>query len=325
MTEPVLKILVPADEAELRLDVFCTHKIEGFSRSFFTKLASSDNITINGKPAKASHKVKPGEQVVIRMACPPPIEAAPEDIPLTIVFEDEHLLVIDKPAGMVCHPAAGNYTGTMINALLHYFEGLKNFSDKLRPGLVHRLDKDTSGLLVVAKTEPALAKLQTALKNREIERIYTAVVWGKLPSAKGEIDLPLGRAREDRKKMKVFGQGQRDALTYYEVQKKYGIGELLRIKLGTGRTHQIRVHLSYFGNPVMGDPTYGGRAKAVQKLTGKNRQLGMRILGTISRQALHATRLSFDHPVTREHLSFDCPPPDDIRAILEILESAQSN
>lgn len=320
MTEPILKILVPTNEAELRLDVFCAHKIEGFSRSFFTKLASSDNITINGKPAKASHKVKPGEQVVIRMASPPPIEATPEDIPLNIVFEDEHLLVIDKPAGMVCHPAAGNYTGTMINALLHYFEGLKDFSDKLRPGLVHRLDKDTSGLLVVAKTESALAKLQTALKNREIERIYTAVVWGKLPSAKGEIDLPLGRAREDRKKMKVFGQGQRDALTYYEVQKKYDLGELLRIKLGTGRTHQIRVHLAYFGNPVMGDPTYGGRAKAVQKLTGKNRQIGMRILGTISRQALHATRLSFDHPVTGKHLSFDCPLPDDIRAIIEILE-----
>jgi 23S rRNA pseudouridine1911/1915/1917 synthase len=325
MTEPILKLTVPVDEAELRLDVFCAHKIEGFSRSFFTKLASSDNITINGKPAKASHKVKPGEQVVIKMASPPPIEAAPEDIPLNIVFEDGHLLVIDKPAGMVCHPAAGNYTGTMINALLHHFEGLKDFSDKLRPGLVHRLDKDTSGLLVVAKTEPALAKLQTALKNREIERIYTAVVWGKMPSAKGEIDLPLGRAREDRKKMKVFGQGQRDALTYYEVQKKYGLGELLRIKLGTGRTHQIRVHLSYFGNPVMGDPTYGGRAKAVQKLTGKNRQLGMRILGRISRQALHATQLSFEHPVTCERLSFECPLPDDIRAIIEILESAQSN
>ena len=317
-----MKIIVPADEAELRLDIFCAHKIEGFSRSFFTKLAASDNIAINGKPAKASHKVKPGELVVIKMASPPPIEAIPEDIPLHIVFEDEHLLVIDKPAGMVCHPAAGNYTGTMINALLHYFEGLKDFGDKLRPGLVHRLDKDTSGLLVVAKTEPALAKLQTALKARDIERIYTALVWGKMPSSKGEIDLPLGRAREDRKKMKVFGQGQREALTYYEVQKKYRLGEILRIKLGTGRTHQIRVHLSYFGNPVIGDPTYGGRAKAVQKLTGKNRYLGMNILAIISRQALHATQLSFSHPATGKRFSFESPLPDDILAVINILESA---
>jgi len=322
MSEPVVKIIVPADEAEIRLDIFCTHKIEGFSRNFFTKLAASDNITINGKPAKASHKVKPGEQVVIKMATPPPIEATPEDIPLNIVFEDDYLLIIDKPAGIVCHPAAGNYTGTMINGLLHYFEGLKDFSDKMRPGLVHRLDKDTSGLLVVAKTEQSLAKLQTTLKARDIERIYTAIVWGKMPSAKGEIDLPLGRAREDRKKMKVFGQGQRQAVTYYEVQKKYSIGELLRIKLGTGRTHQIRVHLSYFGNPVMGDPTYGGRAKAVQKLTGKNRQLGMDILGAISRQALHATQLSFDHPITGKHLSFGSKLPDDINAVIDILELA---
>lgn len=322
MTEPILKITVPADESELRLDIFCAHKIEGFSRSFFTKLAASDNITINGKPAKASHKVKPGEQIVIKMASPPPIEATPEDIPINIIFEDEHLLVIDKPAGMVCHPAAGNYTGTMINALLHYFEGLKDFSDKLRPGLVHRLDKDTSGLLIVAKTEPALAKLQTALKNRDIIRLYTAIVWGKMPSDKGEINLPLGRAREDRKKMKVFGQAQREALTYYEVQDKFPLGEILLIRLGTGRTHQIRVHLSYFGNPVIGDPTYGGRAKAVQKLTGRNRQIGMSILGTISRQALHATQLCFDHPVTGKQLSFNSPLPDDILAVVKALESA---
>jgi 23S rRNA pseudouridine1911/1915/1917 synthase len=320
-SEPVLKITVPDIEADLRLDIFCTHKIEGFSRSFFTKLAASDNITINGKIAKASHKVKTGEQVVIRMASPPPIEATPEDIPLTIAYEDEHLLIIDKPAGMVCHPAAGNYAGTMINGLLHYFTSLKDFSDKLRPGLVHRLDKDTSGLLVVAKTEQTLAKLQTALRARDIERIYTAIVWGKMPSVKGEIDLPLGRSREDRKKIKVFGQGQREALTYYEVQKKYPMGELLRIRLGTGRTHQIRVHLSYFGNPVMGDPTYGGRAKAVQKFSGKNRQIGAQILGAISRQALHASQLSFVHPMTGKELSFSSPLPADIQLVLNILES----
>jgi 23S rRNA pseudouridine1911/1915/1917 synthase len=321
MTEPVLKIIVPFEEAETRLDIFCAHKIEGLSRSYFTKLAASGNITINGKTAKASHKVKPGEQVIIKIISPPPIEATPEDIPLNIVFEDEYLMVIDKPAGMVCHPAAGNYTGTLINAVLHHFAGLKNFDDKLRPGLVHRLDKDTSGLLVVAKTEQTLAKLQSALKARDIERTYTAVVWGKMPSTKGEIDLPLGRAPDDRKKMKVFGKGQRQALTFYEVQKKYSVGELLQIRLGTGRTHQIRVHLAYFGNPVIGDPTYGGRAKAVLKLSAKDRRLGMSILGVISRQALHATKLRFDHPITGRTMSFDSELPKDIQAVIDILES----
>jgi 23S rRNA pseudouridine1911/1915/1917 synthase len=322
MSEPILKIIVPESESGLRLDLFCARKVEGFSRSHFTKLATSDNIEVNGKTAKASHKVKAGEQVVICMASPPPIEATAEDIPLEIVYEDEYLLVINKPAGMVCHPAAGNYTGTMINGLLYHFAHLKDFSDKLRPGLVHRLDKDTSGLLVVAKTEQALAKLQTALKARDIERIYTAIVWGKMPSENGEIDLPLGRSREDRKKMKVFGQGQREALTFYEVIQKYSLAELLRIKLGTGRTHQIRVHLSYFGNPVIGDPTYGGRAKAVQKFTGKNRQIGTNLLGAISRQALHASRLSFDHPVSGERLSFSSDLPEDIRKVLDILETS---
>jgi 23S rRNA pseudouridine1911/1915/1917 synthase len=321
MTEPILKLSVPNTEAGLRLDIFCTHKVEGFSRSFFTKLAASDNILIDGKPAKASHKVKTGEHVIIQMASPQPIEAASENIPLNIVYEDDQLLVINKPAGMVCHPAAGNYTGTLINGLLYYFAGHHNFSDKLRPGLVHRLDKDTSGLLVVAKDEQTLARLQTILKARQIERIYTAIVWGKMPSYDGVIDLPLGRSHEDRKKMKVYGQGQREALTYYEVIKKFPLAEMLRIKLGTGRTHQIRVHLSYFGNPVVGDPTYGGRAKAVQKLTGKNRQIGITLLGAISRQALHASNLNFEHPSTGKKMMFSSELPEDIGKVLNILES----
>jgi 23S rRNA pseudouridine1911/1915/1917 synthase len=323
MTGPILKVVVPDSETDLRLDVFCTHKVEGFSRSFFSKLCAAGHITINGKQVKPSHKVKVGEYIIIEMASPPPIEAAPEDIALDIAYEDEYLVVINKAAGMVSHPAAGNYTGTLINALLHHFSTLKDFSDKLRPGLVHRLDKDTSGLLVAAKDEKTMIALQRLLKDRLIERIYTAIIWGKMPQSSGSIDLPLGRSPVDRKKMRVYGQGQREAITYYEVVKEYSLAEILRIKLGTGRTHQIRVHLSYFGNPVVGDPTYGGRAKTVTKYGGPKRDLALALLQTIDRQALHASNLNFTHPVTGMPLRLTSPLPDDIQKVIDLLETSR--
>jgi 23S rRNA pseudouridine1911/1915/1917 synthase len=324
MTGPILRVIVPDSEDGLRVDVFCTHKIEGFSRSFFSKLCASDHITINGKPVKSSHKVKVGEHIVIEMVSPPPVEAVPENIALDIAYEDEYLVVVNKPAGMVSHPAAGNYTGTLINALLHHFSTLKEFSDKLRPGLVHRLDKDTSGLLVAAKDEKTMIALQRLLKDRLIERIYTAIIWGKMPQPSGSIDLPLGRCPVDRKKMRVYGQGQREAITYYDVVKNYSLAEMLRIKLGTGRTHQIRVHLSYFGNPVVGDPTYGGRAKAVTKLTGSKRDTALGLLRVIERQALHASNLNFTHPITGIPLRLSSALPDDIQKVVNLLENSVS-
>jgi len=321
METPRIKLVVPADESGNRLDVFCTHRIEGYSRSHFTKLATSGYITINDQSLKPSHKVKPGEIIKIEMAAPPPIEAQPEEIPLDIVFEDDYLLIVNKPSGMVCHPAAGNYTGTLINGLLHYFSQLKNFSDRIRPGLVHRLDKDTSGLLVVAKDEKTLAQLQTMMKDRLISREYTALVWGKIAQAEGTIDLPMGRSVSDRKVMKVYGAKPREAVTHYQVIKSYEIAELLKVKLQTGRTHQIRVHLSYFGNPVVGDSTYGGRSKSITKLTGPKKQLGLSLLRILDSQALHARKLSFEHPVTKKSMSFSSELPEDFQKAVEILET----
>ncbi len=321
MEAPRLKLTVPAPESGNRLDVFCTHRIEGYSRSHFTKLATSGYITINGQPLKPSHKVKPGEIIIIEMAAPNPIEAQPEEIPLDIVFEDDYLLIVNKPSGMVCHPAAGNYTGTLINGLLHHFSQLSNFSDRIRPGLVHRLDKDTSGLLVVAKDEKTLAQLQTMMKARLISREYTALVWGKIAQAEGTIDLPMGRSISDRKVMKVYGAKPREAVTHYEVIESYEIAELLKVRLQTGRTHQIRVHLSYFGNPVVGDSTYGGRSKAITRLTGPKKQLGLSLLRVLDSQALHARKLSFEHPVTKEPMSFSSDLPEDFQKAVDILEA----
>lgn len=256
------------------------------------------------------------------MVPPPPIEAVAENIPLDIAYEDEYLLVINKPAGMVCHPAAGNYSGTLVNALLYYFSRFKDFADKIRPGLVHRLDKDTSGLLVVAKNEHVLRELQATLKNRAIKRQYMALVWGRMPQPEGIIDLPMGRSGGDRKKMAVFGAKSRDATTNYEVLKTYSIAELVRLKLQTGRTHQIRVHLAYFGNPVVGDPTYGGRARALTRLSGPKRLLAMALLRTINRQALHAWNLGFDHPITGMKINLTCEPPEDFQKTVDLLENS---
>ena len=321
MDTPLLKIVVPQDEAGNRLDIFCSHKIEGYTRSHFTKLAAGGYISGDGKPLKASHKVKAGEVIYVEMAAPPPIEAEPEDIPLEIVFEDNYLIVVNKPSGMVSHPAAGNYSGTLINALLHHFRRLKDFSDKLRPGLVHRLDKDTSGLLVVAKDEQTLATLQAMMKKREISRIYEALVWGHLPQIEGTIDLPMGRSPSDRKIMKVYGVKPREAVTHYTVIKSYELAEHLEVRLETGRTHQIRVHLAYFGNPVIGDPDYGGRAKSIIRLTGPKKQLGQALLKVLGSQALHARKLSFKHPVSHEDMRFVSDLPSDFQKAVEILES----
>ncbi len=319
MDDPILKLTVPENEAGNRLDIFCARKVFDHTRSHFTKLASGGYITLNGKQLKPSYKVKPGDQIVIEMVAPPPLEAEPEDIPLDIVYEDEYLLIVNKQAGVVCHPAAGNYDGTLINGLLYHFKGLADFSDKLRPGLVHRLDKDTSGLLVIAKTEQMLATLQKMMKKRTIKREYAALVWGKMPQAEGTIDLPMGRSPSDRKVMKVYGTKARDAVTHFKVIHTFNIAELLRVKLETGRTHQIRVHLSHYGNPVVGDPAYGGRSKSVTRLTGPKKQLGLSLLRTLETQALHAQKLTFMHPRKQKEMSFESNLPEDFQKAIEIL------
>jgi 23S rRNA pseudouridine1911/1915/1917 synthase len=316
----MLKLRVPEDLEGLRLDIFCARKISDRTRSYFTKLASSGHISVDGRQVKPSFNVKRGMQVEIELVEPPPIEAKPEEIALDIVHEDDRLAVIDKPAGMVVHPAAGNYEGTLVNALLYHFgKSIGGQPDGIRPGLVHRLDKDTSGLLAVAKDQMALAFLQQELKERRIKRQYTAICWGRLDPPRGTVDLPVGRSERDRKKMIVNPRVGRDAVTHYEVVESYRLAEMISLRLQTGRTHQIRVHLSYLGHPLVGDPVYGGRAKYLKRFDGSERRVATELLGILGRQALHASRLEFPHPQDGRIVEFECGLPADMLEALEYL------
>jgi 23S rRNA pseudouridine1911/1915/1917 synthase len=309
-----------------RLDIFCARKVADRTRSYFTKLAAAGHITADGKTAKPSLKVRPGMRLEIELVAPPPIEAAPENIPLDIVYEDDRIMVVDKKPGMVVHPAAGNYEGTLVNAILfHLGDATTAELDPARLGLVHRLDKDTSGLLVVAKDERALAFLQKHLKEREIGRQYAAIVWGNIGPSKGTIDLPIGRSERDRKVMAVNARYGRSAVTHFELIERFRGADLLSIKLETGRTHQIRVHLSHYGHPVMGDPAYGGRSKYLRRLSKNDISYATPLLGILERQALHARRLELPHPDDGRIMSFESPLPADFQAALDYLRAGKRN
>ncbi len=274
---------------------------------------------MNGEQVRPSHQVSPGEliHVVLPRARPP--EVTPENIPLAIVYEDEHLLVVNKPAGMVVHPAYGNYTGTLVNALLYYCN-LSAAHDPTRPGIVHRLDKDTSGLLVVAKSDAAHAHLARQFSRRTIDREYQAIVWGLFKEQRGIIEAQLGRSKSDRKKMAVVTDGKA-AVTEYSVLERFPYLSLLRLKLRTGRTHQIRVHLAHVHHPVFGDPAYSGRQIAWGPGTPRQKAEVQRLLQILPRQALHARTLGFVHPVTGHRMTFDSSLPPDMAAALEILRA----
>jgi 23S rRNA pseudouridine1911/1915/1917 synthase len=320
VTPQKLKLAVPDDLTGERLDIFCSRKVSDRTRSYFTKLAASGHIMVDGKVAKASLKVKRGMVVEIEIVAPAPLEAKPEAIPLDIVYEDDRILVIDKPPNMVVHPAAGNYEGTLVNAVMYHL-GMSAELDSARLGLVHRLDKDTSGLLVVAKDERALAYLQTRLKERKISRQYKALVWGNIEPTKGTIDLPIGRSERDRKIMTVNPRHGRPAVTHYELAERFKLADLLLLKLETGRTHQIRVHLSYYGHPIIGDPTYGGRSRYLRRLSKNELTYATGILGILNRQALHAFRLELPHPDNGRLMSFESNLPEDFVKAQEYLRS----
>jgi len=322
MTGRKLKLTVPSEIEGERLDIFCARKVEDRTRSYFTKLASSGNITVNGVVSKASTKMKTGMKIEIELTTPPSLDAKPEDIPLNIIYEDKRILVVNKTPGMVVHPATGNYEGTLVNALLHHFgKSSVNNIDPVRLGLVHRLDKDTSGLLIIAKDEKALVYLQNELKERKIERIYYALVWGNLENKRGTIDLPIGRSEKDRKKMAVNPRRGREAITEYEVLKLYRFFSLLRVKLQTGRTHQIRVHLSHFGHPVVGDSTYGGRSTHLRRYDRKDRMTLTPIMSILDRQALHAKELTITHPDDKRIIKFQSELPEDVSKAIEFAQT----
>jgi 23S rRNA pseudouridine1911/1915/1917 synthase len=313
-----VRIVVPPKQSKQRIDVYLTHHIQNATRNKVRTGIDEGLVLVDGKKVKASHPVAPGEVIEITFQRPPRIEAKPEAIPLNIVFEDGQLLIVNKPAGMVTHPAYGNYSGTLVNALLHHCNSLSSVNTELRPGIVHRLDKDTTGLMVVAKNDVAHHLLARQFSRRTIDREYWAIVWGKFKQRKGTIDATLGRSKRDRKKVAVTAEGK-NAITDYEVIDEFEYLSLVRLKLRTGRTHQIRVHLAHIGHPVFGDPTYGGRSNTWGGLEGKKALRAQNLLKLIGRQALHAKTIGFVHPATKEAVRFDSELPADMQEVLNRL------
>jgi 23S rRNA pseudouridine1911/1915/1917 synthase len=317
-----LELEVPQQVSGTRLDLFLANQNIDLSRSRIQKLISEQNIVVDGRPTKPSYKIKGKEKITIKV---PPLERLslePENIPLDILYEDSDLLVVNKKVGMVVHPALGNYSHTLVNALLFHCNDLSGINGVLRPGIVHRLDKNTSGLLVVAKNDFAHLGLAEQIKNRTLLREYAAIIWGHMPSDKGIIQAPIGRSTKDRKRMAVSRLKGRESLTEYQVLERFGLCDLLSIRLKTGRTHQIRVHLSYLNHPVLGDPEYGGRQKWIKGIHDKHRLFAQKLLTLIDRQALHAKKLGFIHPRTKKHLKFDSVLPKDIQSVLDLLRGS---
>jgi 23S rRNA pseudouridine1911/1915/1917 synthase len=312
------EIVVPAGKKKERLDTFLASHVENATRSRVQKAIREGAVLIGGKTVRPSHPVAPGEVIQVTLPGRPPQKASPESIALDIVYEDADLLVVNKPAGMVTHPAFGNYTGTLVNALLYHCNGLSTLNDPLRPGIVHRLDKNTSGLMVVAKNDNAHARLARQFSRRTILRQYQAVVWGVFASPEGIIEAELGRNKSDRKKMAVVLEGKH-AVTTYIVLEQFPYLALLGLKLQTGRTHQIRVHMAHIHHPVFGDPTYNGRHLVAGPGTAAQKSEVQRLLALMPRQALHAKTIGFLHPTTGETLFFDSPLPADMQSLLEIL------
>jgi 23S rRNA pseudouridine1911/1915/1917 synthase len=320
ITEKKYHIIIPEGKKKERLDVVLTNHIENATRTKIQKLIEANYVTVNSDAQKPSYKVLPGDVVDVTIPISPrPEEAEPEEIPLEIVFEDEYLIIVNKPAGMVAHPAYANYTGTLVNALLFHSQKLSNINEASRPGIVHRIDKDTSGLLVVAKDDWTHAKLAEQFAKHSIEREYWAIAWGKFKDRKGEIDFNIARSKSDRKKFAMVKDEGKTALTFYEVLQEFEFTSLLKLNLRTGRTHQIRVHLSGTGHPIFGDPTYGGRNIVYGSNVPKMKSHIQNLLEVMPRQALHAKTLGFIHPHTKEFIRFDTELPEDFKELLKKL------
>jgi 23S rRNA pseudouridine1911/1915/1917 synthase len=316
-------IIVPPHQTRERLDLFLTHHIENATRSKVQQAIELGMVTVNEKRVKPSYKISPSEIIHVTIPKPPPADVIAEKIPIDILYEDASLIVVNKAAGMVTHPAYGNFTGTLVNALLYHCNNqLSTVSDPTRPGIVHRLDKDTSGLLVVAKDDASHAFLARQFSLRTIEREYWAIIWGLFDRGKkkGTIETALGRSKSDRKKITVTTEGKH-AVTEYEVIEEFRYLSLVRLHLKTGRTHQIRVHLHHVGHPVFGDPTYDGRRIAWGGTDKKKKEEVQNFLGIMRRQALHAKTLGFVHPATREFIKFDSAIPQDMQELLNLLRS----
>jgi len=313
---------VPEGKKKERLDLFLTNAIENATRSKVQKLIEANLVKVNGVSVKANYQVKPLDVIeAVHPITPRPEDTEPEDIPLDIVYEDDYLLIVNKPAGMVAHPAYANYTGTLVNALLHHTKKLSDLNEPGRPGIIHRLDKDTSGLLVVAKDDFTHAKIAEQFSKRTVEREYHTVCWGKFKQRKGEIAFNIVRNKKDRKKFSTSETEGKTALTLYEVIEEFEFTTYLKINLKTGRTHQIRVHLSAIGKPVFGDPTYGGRQINYGSDQSKIGARVQNLLDIMPRQALHAKTVGFYHPQMKKKMFFESALPDDMKLLIEKLRT----
>jgi 23S rRNA pseudouridine1911/1915/1917 synthase len=315
------RFIVEKGQTSFRIDVFLNNKFPNTSRNRIKHACEEGNILVNGKEVKASYKIKPLDQVQIVLPEPVRIkELIPQDIPLSIIYEDEDIIIVDKPPGLVVHPAFGNYSGTLMNGLLYHFKQLPANSTHLeRPGLVHRIDKNTSGLLVIARSEKALIHLAKEFFERTIDRKYVALVWGDFDHEEGTITGNIGRNLKDRKIMDVFPSGEhgKHAVTHYKVLERFGYITMIECKLETGRTHQIRVHMKYAGHPLFNDDTYGGDRVLKGTTFTKYKQFVENCFELMPRQALHAKTLGFIHPGTKKNVFFESPLPKDFEAVLE--------
>jgi 23S rRNA pseudouridine1911/1915/1917 synthase len=309
--DPVRLEVAPEDEGS-RLDAWLTRRLPAHSRSRFQALIAEHRVLVDGASARASARLRAGQRVSVAIPEATPAVPQPEDIPLRIVHEDGHLLVVDKPAGLAVHPGAGRPGGTLVNALLHRVRDLSGIGGVVRPGIVHRLDRGTSGLLVVAKDDATHRALARQFAGRTVEKEYLALVLGVPERREAEITAPIGRDRARRKTMSVRAPRAREARTRFTVAERFDGAALLRVRIFTGRTHQIRVHLASIGHPVAGDVAYGGRRPASAARTAAHRAA----LASAARPALHAARLGFEHPATGARMTFESPLPEDIESLI---------
>ena len=314
------KVIADKGQDPLRVDKFLLNRLEGTSRNKLQQAALQGFIHVNGIKVKSNYKVKPDDVVTVMFTNPPrELELIPEDIPLKIVYEDDDLLVLNKEAGMVVHPGFGNYTGTLVNALVYHFKNLPlNGDDATRPGLVHRIDKNTTGLMVIAKTEDALRSLSKQFFDRTIDRRYNALVWGELDDEEGTIEGNIGRSLKNRKVMTVFPEAEfgKPAVTHYKVLERFGYISLVECKLETGRTHQIRVHFQHIKHPLFNDFEYGGDRILKGTTFSKYKQFVENCFKIIPRQSLHAKSLAFTHPRTGEWMEFTSELPSDMTEVI---------
>jgi 23S rRNA pseudouridine1911/1915/1917 synthase len=329
MSEPIEPVVLSTPDADTealtfapgaagegrRLDAFLAENIPGWSRSRLQKVIEDGDVLVNGRPSKPSYKLRAADVLDVELTESQIASFTPEDIPLEILFEDDYVIVVNKPAGLVVHPAAGNPSGTLANALAFHFEQLSRGTGQIRPGIVHRLDRDTSGVMVVAKTDDAHEKLADQFRAREVYKSYTALVHGRVNPTSGVIEQPIARDPKNRTRMAVV-RGGRPALSLYKLKDAYERFSRLNVEIKTGRTHQIRVHLAWIKHPVVGDKTYGGGRD--NTITSPRLRAALR---SLDRQFLHAARIGFRHPHSGEFMKFEAPLPDDLANFLSILEA----